>query len=103
MDPTPPQVRQGGEEVGASFRRDLKLISEVQAPFRGVRRFIYLGLMAAAGIATVFTVPQFVAALGGGEQAPDLGPTAVNLATNVGGRLTKAPSLTREESASLHY
>ncbi|KAI8574723.1 hypothetical protein RHMOL_Rhmol01G0376400 [Rhododendron molle] len=31
------EARLGGEDIGYSFRRDLKLISEVQAPFRGVR------------------------------------------------------------------
>ncbi|MED6135944.1 Protein LOW PSII ACCUMULATION 1, chloroplastic [Stylosanthes scabra] len=29
------EARLGGEDIGNSFRRDLKLISEVQAPFRG--------------------------------------------------------------------
>ncbi|CAN0888987.1 Protein LOW PSII ACCUMULATION 1, chloroplastic, partial [Linum grandiflorum] len=56
----------GGEDIGESFRRDLKLISEVQAPFRGVRRFFYLAFIAAAGISTFFTVPRLVRAILGG-------------------------------------
>ncbi|KAK9945555.1 hypothetical protein M0R45_011064 [Rubus argutus] len=56
------EARLGGEDIGYSFRRDLKLISEVQAPFRGLFR-----------------------AFAGGEGAPDLLETAGNVAINVGG------------------
>ncbi|KAL0435859.1 UNVERIFIED_CONTAM: protein LOW PSII ACCUMULATION 1, chloroplastic [Sesamum radiatum] len=49
------EARLGGEDIGYSFRRDLKLISEVQAPFRGIRRFFYVALSAAAGISLLFT------------------------------------------------
>lgn len=44
------QARLGGEDVGYGFRRDLKLISEVQAPFRGVRRFFYVAFTTVVGI-----------------------------------------------------
>eukprot|EP00271_Cylindrocystis_brebissonii_P000805 TRINITY_DN1099_c1_g2_i1.p1 TRINITY_DN1099_c1_g2~~TRINITY_DN1099_c1_g2_i1.p1 ORF type:complete len:541 (+),score=98.68 TRINITY_DN1099_c1_g2_i1:117-1739(+) len=81
------EARKGGAEVGASFRRDLKLITEVQAPFRGVRKFLYVGLGMAAGISTIFTLPRFVAALVGGEGAPGVMETSTNLAINVGGGL----------------
>ncbi|KAF6142649.1 hypothetical protein GIB67_015135 [Kingdonia uniflora] len=75
----------GGEDIGYSFRRDLKLISEVQAPFRGVRRFFYVAFSAAAGISTFFTLPRLYLAIKGGDGAPDILPTAGNLAINVGG------------------
>ncbi|XP_043720190.1 protein LOW PSII ACCUMULATION 1, chloroplastic [Telopea speciosissima] len=79
------EARLGGEDIGYSFRRDLKLISEVQAPFRGVRRFFYLAFAAAAGISTFFTVPRLFRALKGGEDAPDIWETAGNAAINIGG------------------
>ncbi|CAO2839738.1 unnamed protein product [Amaranthus hypochondriacus] len=79
------EARVGGEDVGNSFRRDLKLISEVQAPFRGIRRFFYVAFAAAAGIATFFTVPRLFLAIQGGEGAPDLLATAENAAVNIGG------------------
>ncbi|CAM8933255.1 unnamed protein product [Rhodiola kirilowii] len=79
------EARLGGEDIGYSFRRDLKLISEVQAPFRGVRRFFYLAFSAAAGISTFFTVPRLFRAFQGGEGAPDVWETAGNVAVNVGG------------------
>lgn len=79
------EARKGGEEVGGSFRRDLKLIGEVQAPFRGVRKFFYVALFFAAGISTVVTVPRFILALQGGEGAPGLVETLQNLAINIGG------------------
>jgi hypothetical protein len=78
--PTPPlsfspfQARDGGQETGQNYRRDLKLISEVQAPFRGVRLFAYAGLSAAAGIATLFTIPRVINAVKGGEGALPLLP-----------------------------
>ena len=80
------QARLGGEDVGNSFRRDLKLISEVQAPFRGIRRFFYVAFAAAAGISTFFTIPLLIRAIQGGENAPDLLTTAGNAAVNIGGR-----------------
>lgn len=79
------EARAGGEQIGQSFRRDLKLISEVQAPFRGVRKFFYVAFALAAGISTLFTVPRLVVALQGGEGAPSLIGTSQNLAINVGG------------------
>lgn len=81
------QARLGGEDIGYSFRRDLKLISEVQAPFRGVRRFFYVAFSAAAGISTFFTVPRLFRAFAGGDGAPDLLETAGNVAINVGGNI----------------
>lgn len=79
------EARLGGEDVGYSFRRDLKLISEVQAPFRGVRRFFYVAFSAAAGISLFFTVPRLFGAIKGGDGAPDLLETASNAAINIGG------------------
>ncbi|XP_027349725.1 protein LOW PSII ACCUMULATION 1, chloroplastic isoform X2 [Abrus precatorius] len=79
------EARLGGEDIGYSFRRDLKLISEVQAPFRGVRRFFYVALTAAAGISLFFTVPRLFRAINGGDGAPDLLETAGNGAINIGG------------------
>ncbi|GJP33710.1 hypothetical protein CLOM_g18232 [Closterium sp. NIES-68] len=79
------EARKGGEEVGGKFRRDLKLIAEVQAPFRGVRRFLYVALGMAAGIATVITIPRFILAVQGGLDAPDLLTTGGNLAVDLGG------------------
>ncbi|TQD95028.1 hypothetical protein C1H46_019373 [Malus baccata] len=78
------EARLGGEDIGYSFRRDLKLISEVQAPFRGIRRFFYVAFSAAAGISTFFTVPRLFRAFQGGDDAPDLWETAGNVAVNVG-------------------
>jgi len=58
-------------EVGSTFRRDLKLISETRAPFRGVRKFVYTAFIAGAGISTFFTVPRVIVALqGGGGSGP---------------------------------
>lgn len=82
----------GGEDIGYGFRRDLKLISEVQAPFRGVRRFFYVAFSAAAGISTFFTVPRLIRAIQGGEGAPDIWETAGNAAINIGGNGTKKSS-----------
>lgn len=79
------QARLGGEDIGSSFRRDLKLISEVQAPFRGVRRFFYVAFSAAAGISLFFTIPRLIRAINGGDGAPDLWDTAGNAAINIGG------------------
>jgi hypothetical protein len=79
------QARLGGEDIGYGFRRDLKLISEVQAPFRGVRRFFYVAFSAAAGISLLFTIPRLFRAIKGGGDAPDLWETAGNAATNIGG------------------
>lgn len=78
------EARLGGEDIGYSFRRDLKLISEVQAPFRGIRRFFYVAFAAAAGISTFFTIPRLFRAIQGGEGAPDLLETAGNAAINIG-------------------
>ncbi|KAJ1274447.1 hypothetical protein BS78_05G062300 [Paspalum vaginatum] len=79
------EALRGGEDIGSGFRRDLKLISEVQAPFRGVRRFFYVALTAAAGISTFFTIPRLILAVQGGDGAPDLMETAGNAAINIGG------------------
>ncbi|XP_028771090.1 protein LOW PSII ACCUMULATION 1, chloroplastic isoform X1 [Neltuma alba] len=79
------EARLGGEDIGYSFRRDLKLISEVQAPFRGIRRFFYIAFTAAAGISMFFTVPRLFRAIKGGDDAPDLWETAGNAAINIGG------------------
>lgn len=80
------QARLGGEDVGQSFRRDLKLISEVQAPFRGVRRFFYVAFIAAAGISLFFTIPTLLRAVKGGDDAPDLLGTLQNAGINIGGK-----------------
>ncbi|XP_023528576.1 protein LOW PSII ACCUMULATION 1, chloroplastic [Cucurbita pepo subsp. pepo] len=79
------EARMGGEDIGYGFRRDLKLISEVQAPFRGVRRFFYVALSAAAGISLLFNLPRLFRAIQGGNEAPDVWETVGNLAVNVGG------------------
>ncbi|KAM7276533.1 hypothetical protein ACFE04_018399 [Oxalis oulophora] len=79
------EARLGGEDIGYGFRRDLKLISEVQAPFRGVRKFFYVAFTAAAGISTFFTTPRLFRAISGGDGAPDLFETAGNVAINIGG------------------
>ncbi|KAJ7972941.1 protein LOW PSII ACCUMULATION 1, chloroplastic [Quillaja saponaria] len=79
------EARLGGEDVGYSFRRDLKLISEVQAPFRGVRKFFYVAFSAAAGISLFFTVPRLFLAIKGGDDAPDLWETVGNVVINAGG------------------
>lgn len=80
------QARLGGEDIGYGFQRDLKLISEVQAPFRGVRRFFYVAFSAAAGISLFFTIPRIFRAIKGGDDAPDLWETAGNAAINIGGK-----------------
>ncbi|CAA7056152.1 unnamed protein product [Microthlaspi erraticum] len=79
------EARLGGEDIGDSFRRDLKLISEVRAPFRGFRKFFYFAFGAAAGISTLFTVPRLIQAVRGGDGAPDLLETTGNAAINIGG------------------
>ncbi|XP_057782358.1 protein LOW PSII ACCUMULATION 1, chloroplastic [Salvia miltiorrhiza] len=79
------EARMGGEDIGYGFRRDLKLISEVQAPFRGIRRFFYVAFTAAAGISLLFTIPRLFAAIKGGDGAPDLLQTSENAGINIGG------------------
>ncbi|KAM7527080.1 hypothetical protein LguiB_030490 [Lonicera macranthoides] len=79
------EARLGGEDIGYSFQRDLKLISEVQAPFRGVRRFFYIAFIAAAGISTFFTIPRLFNAIKGGDGAPDILETVGNAGINIGG------------------
>lgn len=79
------EARLGGEDIGYGFRRDLKLISEVQAPFRGVRKFFYIAFTAAAGISLLFTIPRLIQAINGGDGAPDLWGTTGNAAINLGG------------------
>lgn len=79
------EARLGGEDIGYGFRRDLKLISEVQAPFRGVRRFFYVAFTAAAGISLLFTIPRLFSAIKGGDGAPDLLATSQNAGINIGG------------------
>ncbi|XP_073158833.1 protein LOW PSII ACCUMULATION 1, chloroplastic isoform X2 [Henckelia pumila] len=79
------EARLGGEDIGYGFRRDLKLISEVQAPFRGVRRFFYVAFTAAAGISLLFTIPRLFLAIQGGDGAPGLWETSGNAAINIGG------------------
>ncbi|XP_050238604.1 protein LOW PSII ACCUMULATION 1, chloroplastic [Mercurialis annua] len=79
------EAKLGGEDIGYGFRRDLKLISEVQAPFRGVRRFFYVAFSAAAGISLFLTIPRLILAIKGGDGAPDLWNTAGNTAINIGG------------------
>nr|GEZ30999.1 protein low PSII accumulation 1, chloroplastic [Tanacetum cinerariifolium] len=79
------EARLGGEDVGYGFRRDLKLISEVQAPFRGVRKFFYVAFTAAAGISLFFTLPRLFFAIQGGEGAPDVFATTQNAAINIAG------------------
>ncbi|GKD76085.1 protein low PSII accumulation 1, chloroplastic, partial [Tanacetum coccineum] len=59
-------ARLGGEDVGYGFRRDLKPISDVQAPFRGVRKFFYVAITEAAGISLFFTLPRLFFASQGG-------------------------------------
>lgn len=80
------QARLGGEDVGDGFRRDLKLISEVQAPFRGFRKFFYVAFTAAAGISLFLTIPRLFVAIKGGEGAPDILTTSQNAAINIGGK-----------------
>ncbi|KAG8477651.1 hypothetical protein CXB51_030885 [Gossypium anomalum] len=62
-----------------------QLISEVQAPFRGVRRFFYVAFSAAAGISLLFTVPRLFRAIKGGDGAPDIWETVGNAGINIGG------------------
>ncbi|GJY36089.1 protein low PSII accumulation 1, chloroplastic [Tanacetum coccineum] len=66
------EARLGGEDVGYGFRRDLKPISDVQAPFRGVRKFFYVAFTEAAGISLFFTLPRLIFASQGGEGAPPI-------------------------------
>ncbi|KAH6558492.1 hypothetical protein KP509_1Z061600 [Ceratopteris richardii] len=79
------EARKGRETVGQGFRRDLKLIGEVQAPFRAVRKTFYVVLCAAAGISTVINGPQLFRAIQGGENAPDVLEVAKNLGINLAG------------------
>ncbi|KAL7112703.1 hypothetical protein ACP275_04G018800 [Erythranthe tilingii] len=79
------EARLGGEDIGYGFRRDLKLISEVQAPFRGIRRFFYVAFTAAAGISLLFTLPVLLRAIKGGDGAPDILETSKNAGINIGG------------------
>ncbi|EYU46691.1 hypothetical protein MIMGU_mgv1a006096mg [Erythranthe guttata] len=79
------EARLGGEDIGYGFRRDLKLISEVQAPFRGIRRFFYVAFTAAAGISLLFTLPALLRAIKGGDGAPDTLETLKNAGINIGG------------------
>ncbi|KAL9384991.1 hypothetical protein Peur_022001 [Populus x canadensis] len=62
-------ARLDGEDIGYGFNRDLKLISEVQAPSRSVTRFFYAAFSAAAGISLLFTIPRLFRAIKGGGDA----------------------------------
>ncbi|WOL15826.1 protein LOW PSII ACCUMULATION 1, chloroplastic isoform X2 [Canna indica] len=95
------EARLGGEDIGYGFRRDLKLISEVQAPFRGVRRFFYVALSAAAGISTFFTVPRLIRAINGGDGAPDIWETAANVGINIGSKWPKTYVLCSTKSPTI--
>ncbi|KAJ1687709.1 hypothetical protein LUZ63_019099 [Rhynchospora breviuscula] len=79
------EARRGSKDIGYGFRRDLKMIGEVRSPFRGVRRFFYVALTAAAGISLLFTIPRLIRAVQGGDGAPDLLETAGNAGINLGG------------------
>ena len=80
------QARLDGEDIGYGFHRDLKLISEVQAPSRSVTRFFYAALIsAAAGISLLFTIPRIFRVIKGGGDAPGHWETAGNAAINTGG------------------
>ncbi|MCO5587219.1 hypothetical protein L7F22_041166 [Adiantum nelumboides] len=79
------EARKGGQDVGQGFRRDLKLIGEVQAPFRAVRKFLYVVLSAAAGVSTIINGPRLFFAIQGGENAPDVWEVAKNLGINIAG------------------
>ncbi|GBG87252.1 hypothetical protein CBR_g45311 [Chara braunii] len=87
------QALAGDRSAGQGFRKDLRMIAEVQAPFRGVRLFFYLSLTAAATISTFFTIPRLIAALKGvpggaglgAPPPPEVVPTLQNLAINLGG------------------
>ncbi|KAF9669347.1 hypothetical protein SADUNF_Sadunf14G0098200 [Salix dunnii] len=74
-----------GGDIGNGLHRDLKLISEVQAPFRGVTRFFYKAFSAAAGISLLFTNPRLFRAIRGCGDAPELWETVGNAAINTGG------------------
>ncbi|KAJ6873478.1 hypothetical protein NC651_032376 [Populus alba x Populus x berolinensis] len=77
-------ARLDGEDIGYGFHRDLKLISEVQAPSRSVTRFFYAAFSAAAGISLLFTIPRIFRVIKGGGDAPGLWETAGNAAINTG-------------------
>ena len=53
-------------EVDASLR------AEAEAPFRGLRFFLFGAGFVGAGLATLFTVPQLVGTLGGAANAKSL-------------------------------
>lgn len=89
--------------MGSTFRRDLKLISETRAPFRGVRKFIYIAFIAAAGISTFFTVPRVIVALQGGDGAPDLLNTVGNLGINLGGENMRLSPLSSSSYPYVHF
>lgn len=45
-----------------------------------------MAFTAAAGISTFFTIPRLFRAIQGGDGAPDLQETAINVAINIGGK-----------------
>ncbi|CAI5468840.1 unnamed protein product [Closterium sp. Yama58-4] len=79
------RLEAGGREALEREEARQRQERELQAPFRGVRRFLYVALGMAADIATVITIPRFILAVQGGLDAPDLLTTGGKLAIDLGG------------------
>ncbi|GMH35910.1 hypothetical protein BSKO_03778 [Bryopsis sp. KO-2023] len=80
--------------ISGDARVDLR--SEAKAPFRLARIFLVGGFAVAAALGLLFTIPSLIAALQGGEGAPDLTGTLQNLGINSAGVLVLGFFLNRD-------
>lgn len=67
---------------GISDEAYVKLRTEAKAPFRLLRIILFGGLAAGAGLGLIIIITRLIAAVQGGDGAPDLQETAQNFAIN---------------------
>lgn len=73
------------DENGNTFTRKQILKEETEAPFRKVRIFFYISLLAAAGLGTIITITKLLASFTLARSVESLPDLYINLAINLGG------------------
>jgi tetratricopeptide (TPR) repeat protein len=84
---TPQYDEMAAEEV-KGFRSNKAIASlraEAQEPFRFLKLYIFGGLAAGATLGLIIILTRLAAALKGGDDAPELGETLINMCVNLGG------------------
>jgi hypothetical protein len=84
---TPQYDEMAAEEV-KGFRSNKAIASlraEAQEPFRFLKLYIFGGLAAGAALGLIIILTRLAAALKGGDDAPELGETLINMCVNLGG------------------